>query len=43
MAVDSVLSTFPAIDTVVDNIKICAGLENIARIMRGEESKIGGG
>jgi len=33
MAVDSVLSTFPAIDTVVDDIKICAGLENIARIM----------
>ena len=33
MAIDSVLSTFPAIDTVVDDIKICAGLENIARIM----------
>ena len=33
MAVDSVLSTFPAIDTVVDDIKICTGLENIARIM----------
>jgi hypothetical protein len=26
-------STFPAIDTVVDNIKITEGLENIARIM----------
>ena len=33
MRVDSVLSTFPAIDTAVDNIKICAGLENIARVM----------
>ncbi|MEM6915374.1 MAG: DUF1501 domain-containing protein [Verrucomicrobiota bacterium] len=33
MAVDSVLSTFPAIDTTVDNIKICAGLENIAGVM----------
>ena len=31
--VDSVLSTFPAIDTVVDDIKICAGLENIASVM----------
>ncbi|MBL8175703.1 MAG: DUF1501 domain-containing protein, partial [Bryobacterales bacterium] len=28
-----VLSTFPAIDTVVDNIKLSAGLENIAKIM----------
>jgi hypothetical protein len=26
-------STFPAIDTVVDNIKFCQGLENLARIM----------
>lgn len=26
-------STFPAIDTVVDNIKITQGLENIARVM----------
>ena len=26
-------STFPAIDTVVDNIKITEGLENIAQIM----------
>jgi len=33
MPVDSVLSTFPSIDTVVDDIKICAGLENIAQIM----------
>ncbi|HYE31908.1 MAG TPA: DUF1501 domain-containing protein [Methylomirabilota bacterium] len=28
-----VLSTFPAIDTSVDNIKISAGLENIAKVM----------
>ena len=27
------LSTFPAIDTAVDNIKISQGLENIARVM----------
>ena len=33
MRVDSVLSTFPAIDTAVDHIKICAGLENIAGVM----------
>ena len=33
MSVDSVLSTFPTIDTVVDDIKICAGLENIASVM----------
>ena len=30
---DRVLSTFPSIDTAVDNIKISAGLENIARVM----------
>src|SRR3954451_2730843 len=30
---DKVLSTFPAIDTVVDNIKLSQGLENIARVM----------
>ncbi|MBI4560099.1 MAG: DUF1501 domain-containing protein [Candidatus Hydrogenedentes bacterium] len=30
---DRVLSTFPAIDTVVDNIKISEGLEKIARVM----------
>ena len=28
-----VLSTFPAIDTPADNIKISAGLENIAKVM----------
>jgi hypothetical protein len=28
-----VLSTFPAIDTAVDKIKICQGLENIAQVM----------
>src|SRR5918993_1785326 len=28
-----VLSTFPAIDTVVDNIKISQGLENVAKVM----------
>jgi uncharacterized protein (DUF1501 family) len=33
LPVERVLSTFPAIDTVVDNIKLTAGLENIARIM----------
>lgn len=33
LAVEKILSTFPAIDTVVDNIKLTAGLENIARIM----------
>jgi hypothetical protein len=30
---DQVLSTFPQIDTVVDNIKLTAGLENLARMM----------
>lgn len=30
---DRVLSTFPSIDTAVDNIKISAGLENVARVM----------
>jgi hypothetical protein len=30
---DRILCTFPAIDTVVDNIKICQGLENVARVM----------
>jgi hypothetical protein len=30
---NKVLSTFPSIDTVVDNIKISQGLENIAKIM----------
>src|SRR4051812_6083186 len=32
-AVKNMLSTFPAIDTVVDSIKICQGLENIAKVM----------
>jgi len=31
--VEKILSTFPAIDTAVDNIKITKGLENIAKIM----------
>jgi len=30
---DQVLSTFPQIDTAVDNIKLTAGLENLARVM----------
>jgi hypothetical protein len=30
---EKIMSTFPAIDTVVDNIKISAGLENIAKIL----------
>ncbi len=33
LEISSMLSTFPAIDTAVDNIKICEGLENIARVM----------
>jgi hypothetical protein len=33
LPVERILSTFPAIDTVVDNIKISAGLEKIASIM----------
>jgi len=33
LKVADMLSTFPAIDTAVDDIKICAGLENIASIM----------
>jgi len=33
LAVSDMLSTFPAIDTSVDNIKICQGLENIASVM----------
>src|SRR5580704_2866117 len=33
LASSKVLSTFPAIDTVVDNIKLCQGLENIAKVM----------
>ncbi len=31
--VEQIISTFPAIDTAVDNIKICQGLENIAGVM----------
>ena len=30
---EKIMSTFPAIDTVVDNIKITEGLEHIAKIM----------
>jgi hypothetical protein len=33
LPVERVMSTFPAIDTVVDNIKISQGLENVARVM----------
>lgn len=30
---EKILSTFPAIDTAVDNIKITEGLENVAKVM----------
>src|SRR5436309_7936001 len=30
---EQIMSTFPAIDTAVDNIKVCEGLENIAGVM----------
>jgi hypothetical protein len=33
MEVAKMLSTFPAIDTAVDGVKICQGLENIAQVM----------
>jgi hypothetical protein len=33
LPVEKVMSTFPAIDTAVDNIKIASGLENIASVM----------
>lgn len=33
LPVEKMVSTFPAIDTAVDNIKICEGLENIAAVM----------
>ena len=33
LAVDKILSTFPAIDTAVDHIKITQGLENCAKVM----------
>lgn len=31
--IEKVMSTFPAIDTAVDNIKICSGLEEIGAVM----------
>ncbi|WP_088258472.1 DUF1501 domain-containing protein [Fimbriiglobus ruber] len=31
--VEKILSTFPAIDTAVDNIKLTAGLENVAKVV----------
>ena len=33
LEVAKMLSTFPAIDTAVDGVKICQGLENIAQVM----------
>jgi hypothetical protein len=33
LEVKRMLSTFPSINTAVDNIKICEGLENIAKVM----------
>lgn len=33
LPVEEILSTFPAIDTVVDNIKLSSGLEHIAEVM----------
>lgn len=33
LPVEKMVSTFPAIDTAVDDIKICKGLENIAGVM----------
>jgi hypothetical protein len=33
LEVDKILSTFPAIDTVVDNIKLTEGMEHIAKVM----------
>jgi hypothetical protein len=33
LPVEKMVSTFPAIDTAVDHIKICEGLENIAGVM----------
>jgi hypothetical protein len=33
LEVSKMLSTFPAIDTVVDGLKICEGLESIAKVM----------
>src|SRR6185295_17150564 len=31
--IEKVMSTFQAIDTAVDNIKICEGLEKLAQVM----------
>jgi hypothetical protein len=31
--VEKILSTFPSIDTVIDNVKITKGLENVAKVM----------
>lgn len=33
LEIKKVLSTFPAIDTAVDGVRICKGLENIAKVM----------
>ena len=33
LEISKMLSTFPAIDTAVDGLKICQGLENIAQVM----------
>lgn len=33
LPVDRILSTFPAIDTALDGVKISAGLENVAKVM----------
>ena len=33
LPVEKIISTFPAIDTAVDHIKLCAGLENVAQVM----------
>jgi hypothetical protein len=33
LAVEKILSTFPSIDSVVDNVKLTEGMENIATIM----------
>jgi len=33
LEVKNMLSTFPAIDTAVDGVRICQGLENIAQVM----------
>ncbi|MCR9118272.1 MAG: DUF1501 domain-containing protein [bacterium] len=33
LPVEKIISTFPSIDTAVDNIKICQGLEQIASVM----------